>query len=156
LTAELVDGRSDLEQSQLRAADMEESATTVQQNLSTDTTLAEREAEQAEKFAPHDPSIFSRNDFLDSEIDLNLAREKILNTRQKTDITHRRSRNQTELLAIDKSRAELKLRRARMGLSAAEIHAPHEGLLVLQRNWDGSAPNPGLPVWPGQKLAELP
>jgi multidrug efflux pump subunit AcrA (membrane-fusion protein) len=156
LEADLAEGSSDLEQSELRAADAEESGGTDLRNLSTDTTLAEKEAEQAETFAPRDPSIFSRKEILDSEIDLDLAREKISNNRQKGDAAIRRNRNQSELLGIDKSQAELKLRRARKGLSASEIRAPHDGLLVLERDWQGNIPEPGAQVWPGQKLAELP
>ena len=37
-----------------------------------------------------------------------------------------------------------------------EIKAPHDGLLVLRRNWMGQLPRVGEQLWPGQKIAEIP
>ena len=45
---------------------------------------------------------------------------------------------------------------AEKGLRSLRIQAPHDGLLVLERNWRGEMPSVGDTLWPGQKIAELP
>ena len=57
---------------------------------------------------------------------------------------------------IDAAKAGLKLDRARQSLGALRVVAPHDGLLVLERNWRGETAFVGDSIWPGQKLAELP
>jgi multidrug resistance efflux pump len=37
-----------------------------------------------------------------------------------------------------------------------EVKAPHDGILVLRRNWRGETPRVGEQAWPGQKVAEIP
>jgi HlyD family secretion protein len=37
-----------------------------------------------------------------------------------------------------------------------EIHAPHDGIFVLQRNWRGEIPKLGDQLWPGQPVGEIP
>jgi len=156
LEQDLADGAGDLEQARLRTVDGEESGGEKRKDLFRDAQTAERELEQAEAFAPRDPGIFSRREILDSEIDLELAREKIENIRQKGDTVSRQGRNQMDLLRIERSQAELALRKTRKGLASAEIRAPHDGMLVLTRSWEGVLPESGMGVWPGQDLAELP
>jgi RND family efflux transporter MFP subunit len=57
---------------------------------------------------------------------------------------------------IDASKARLKLQIAEKGLRSLRIQAPHDGLLVLERNWRGEIPSVGDTLWPGQKVAEVP
>jgi hypothetical protein len=45
---------------------------------------------------------------------------------------------------------------AQTSLSALKVPAPHDGLLVLERNWRGETTFVGETLWPGQKIAELP
>jgi HlyD family secretion protein len=156
LEGDLADGRGELEKTKLRTSDAEESGEKERENLALDAALAEREAEQEEQFAPRDPVTYSRREIVDSEIDRELTQDRIANTRQKSDVALRRSRNQEELLRIDRDVAEWKLRKAQRGLSGAEIRAPHDGLLVVARDWEGNVLGPGLQAWPGQRLGEIP
>jgi multidrug efflux pump subunit AcrA (membrane-fusion protein) len=41
-------------------------------------------------------------------------------------------------------------------LSQLEVRAPHAGIVVLKKSWDGSLPQAGKSVFPGTKLASLP
>ena len=152
----LADGLDDLEQAKLRAESSEKSVEREREDLVQDSRMAERETEVAATFAPRDPGVFSRREILDSAIDLDLARGKIENLRQKGDAVSRQGRNRMDLLGIDRSRAELELGKARKGMASAEIRAPHDGLLVLTRDWEGNPPSSGTTVWPGRELAELP
>ncbi len=153
---DLADGRDELEQATLRARQAQDSGEMERRNLDREAALAEREAEQAETFAPRDPDIYSRREILDSEIDRDLAREKISNAREKGDAADRKGRSERDLIRLDRSQAELVLERARKGLAAAAVTAPHAGRLVLSRSWEGRILGAGSEIWPGQPLAELP
>ena len=41
-------------------------------------------------------------------------------------------------------------------LADMQIVAPHDGILVLRRNWRGQMPKLGDQLWPGQQVAEIP
>ena len=47
-------------------------------------------------------------------------------------------------------------RSAARSLRSLRITAPHDGILVHERNWRGETPFVGDTVWPGQKIAEIP
>ena len=57
---------------------------------------------------------------------------------------------------IDAGKAQLKVQIAEKGLRSLRIPAPHDGLLVLERNWRGEVASVGDTLWPGQKVAEVP
>jgi hypothetical protein len=43
-----------------------------------------------------------------------------------------------------------------LSMSALEVKAPHDGLLVLAKGWDGALPQAGKSIFPGMKIAKLP
>jgi RND family efflux transporter MFP subunit len=50
----------------------------------------------------------------------------------------------------------MKIRQAEESLSALEVRAPHEGIVVFQRDWRGEQAQVGDMAWRGQSLAEIP
>jgi hypothetical protein len=50
----------------------------------------------------------------------------------------------------------VKVENAEKSLRSLRILAPHDGLLILEKNWRGETAFVGDSVWPGQKLAEIP
>src|SRR5204862_4178147 len=50
----------------------------------------------------------------------------------------------------------LRITNAQKGLSALEVRAPYDGILVLQRDWRGEVPRVGSNVWRGMVLGEIP
>ena len=75
---------------------------------------------------------------------------------RKLDASGKLSSAERALGEIDAGKARLKVEIAEKGLRSLRIAAPHDGLLVLERNWRGETPFVGDSVWPGQKIAELP
>ncbi len=75
---------------------------------------------------------------------------------RKLDASGRLTSAERQLGEIDASKAQLKLTVAEKGLRSLRIEAPHDGLLVLERNWRGEVSFVGDTLWPGQKIAELP
>ena len=50
----------------------------------------------------------------------------------------------------------MKISQAEQGLRALQVIAPHDGILVLTRNWRGDMPRIGDMMWRGQPLGEIP
>lgn len=152
----LADGEADLRIAELQIERARQENSAEKENLLLDASVAEEELRQAEHFIAVDGTIFSRHEILDSEIDRELASQRADNARSRSRTVEKKGTTRLELLEIEKSKAELKIRKARKGLASLEVRAPHAGMLVLQRNWRGERPRPGDQVWPGQKMAEIP
>lgn len=153
---DLLDGENDREIADQEISRTQRENDTQLANLRTDAELAERERQQAERFAARDAEIFSRQQILDAEIDRELAAHKADSARRRSDGVRRQGQTQMDLLGIQRGKAELKIRQARQGLDALVVRAPHAGFLTLDRNWRGEAVRTGDQVWPGQKIGEIP
>lgn len=118
--------------------------------------LSDSEAEVAREFESHDADILSRNEIIESSIDVELAEAKARHARRVKDIERAVSSKQLDLISIEKEQSAREVQRAQEGLTKLQIKAPHDGILVLKRNWRGDPIRVGDTVWRGQKLAELP
>jgi HlyD family secretion protein len=153
---DLADGQTDLAIAEAKIAGAVARNESQKRALLLDAEQAEREQQEQTRFAARDARIYSRNDLLEGEIDSELAKEKAENARTRSTIVGRQGRTEIELLQVDRSKAELQIRQAEKGLAALTVTAPHDGMLVLERNWRGESVRAGGDVWPGQKLAEIP
>ena len=71
---------------------------------------------------------------------------------------HFKGKSDSEIQLIDsKSQMQnLKLATNQTNLSQLEIRAPHDGIVVLKKGWDGSFPQAGKSIFPGMGIASLP
>ncbi len=118
--------------------------------------LSDSEAAVAREFKTDDADILSRNEIVESTIDVELAEAKARHARRVKDIERAVSSKQLDLLSIQKNLSSREVERAEEGLAKLQVKAPHDGILVLKRNWRGDPIRVGDTVWRGQKLAELP
>jgi HlyD family secretion protein len=131
-------------------------STTTKVNLLRDARQAEEELASARKFGYDDSEIFSRYQRIESQLDQALASEKRDHAHQVLGVRQQLSRADQDLIAIDGKKADLEIRNAQKGLSALELRAPHDGILVLQRDWRGDVPRVGSTVWSGSPLGQIP
>jgi RND family efflux transporter MFP subunit len=124
--------------------------------LSRDADVARLELQYAKEFQSKDPEIFSRTDIIESEIDEKLATRREASATGTRDIQGNLASADLALLDIDRRKAELLIEEARQGLQSLEITAPHDGILVFERDWRGELPAVGAAVWNGQPIAEIP
>jgi HlyD family secretion protein len=156
LVKELADARDDGQSSRLKIGKQEVQGQAELEKLDRDARLAREELEAARQFQKKDDTIYSRHEIIESDIDRELARDKeehardARRTRQKLDAT------ELQLLAIERRRAELKRSQAEQGLRSLEVTAPHDGVLILKRDFRGDPVRVGDSVWNGQPLAEIP
>lgn len=125
-------------------------------NLGRDADQARRERTTAETFQSRDPELFSRHEIIEADIDVALATQK---ERHAVDSRSQReglARTSRDLVALDGKQAQLKIDKAERELAALELKAPHDGIVVLKRNWRGELPQVGQVVWSSQTLAEIP
>lgn len=125
-------------------------------NLGRDVEQARDERHVAESFQGKDPALYSRHEIIESEIDVGLASQREDHAESSRTVRSALSRAELELLGIDRAKAELKIGKARRVLDSLEVVAPHDGLMVFQRNWRGELPEVGQNVYSGRLLAELP
>jgi len=152
----LVNGQADRSTASNKIARLRADGHRTLSGLDLDLGLVEWQLTEANAFASKDPEIFSRNEIIESEIDRDLLVER----RDATDFKRSETRKLTDadvaLGDIEKSKADILIRQAEKGLGALRITAPHDGLLVFERNWRGETISLGDTVFPGQKIAEIP
>ncbi|HYL04537.1 MAG TPA: efflux RND transporter periplasmic adaptor subunit [Thermoanaerobaculia bacterium] len=157
LAKALRDAEAKLETARLKAAGQRSNLAADVANLERDLGVAQAELDNARHFLKKDALIFSRHDIVESEMDQQLAAGKELHAREQQAGRKQLGRANLDLLAIDVRQAEAEIRQARAGLRALQVTAPHDGVLILDRNRPGGdPPRVGDTVWSGMVLAEIP
>ncbi len=137
-----------------------ENATTQREStlakLGLDANLATRELEISKNYQSTDEQVYSKLEILSSAIDTRLAGERKVHAETSIDIQGQLASAGIELLEIEGHKADLKIEMAKEALTDLEITAPHDGLIVFERNWQGQTVKVGETCWPGQTLAGLP
>lgn len=126
------------------------------ENLERDASIASRELDHAREFASKDELIFSRMEIVESQIDQELAEERLEQARDGRERESAIAETDRDLLTIERRKLGAELDRAEQTLEAMEVRAPHAGILILRRNWRGDPPRVGDTVYRGYPLAEIP
>ncbi len=85
-----------------------------------------------------------------------LAGEKRKHANNVLGVREQLSRADDALIGIEAKKADLEIANAEKGLRSLELRAPHDGILVLQRDWRGDVPRIGATVWNGSPLGQIP
>jgi HlyD family secretion protein len=152
----LADAEGDLAAARLKQGKQRSSASAEIDKLERDAAMARIELDNASRFQKKDPLLYSRNDIIESQLDQELA---VARERHAREVRHTREdlgRADRGLLEVDVRRAEQKIRQARESLGAVQLTAPHDGVLILRRNFIGVVPHVGDVVFSSMPLAEIP
>jgi hypothetical protein len=152
----LLTGNEDRSTASNKLTKTNSSATTTRRNLGRDAGLAQSDLDAARRFKFDDAEVFSRYDRIESEVDQDLAGNRKLHAEEVLSIRDNLARVERDLLSIEDRKAGLKIKQAEEGLQALQVVAPHDGILVLQRNWRGDMPRVGDSMWRGQPIGEIP
>lgn len=153
---DLLEGREDRSRTTNQAEGAEANAGATRTNLGRDAKLADRELQSAREFQLTDAEIFSRFQVIESGIDEDLAVEKKEFAEQMQFVRDQLFQTEREILGIDERKADLRINRAQDGLSTLEVTAPHDGIIVLQRDWRGELPRIGSSVFARNPIGEIP
>jgi multidrug efflux pump subunit AcrA (membrane-fusion protein) len=153
---EAADGKADLAAARAKIEKNEAEGGKTARALALDRDVAQEALDRAETYQLSDERLFSRNDIIESRIDRTLSAKRADVAGRKLTTSGSLSATERALSVIAAGKAQLKINNAEKSLRALRIMAPHDGLLVLERNWRGETAFVGDSVWPGQKLAEIP
>jgi multidrug efflux pump subunit AcrA (membrane-fusion protein) len=153
---EAADGQADLSAAKAKIDKARAEGTKNEKALSLDRDVAKQELARAETFRLTDEGLFSRHQIIESQLDRDLFAARADVAGKKLEASGTLSSADRALGEIEAGKARLKVEIAEKGLRSLRLTAPHDGLLVLERNWRGETAFVGDTLWPGQKLAELP
>jgi multidrug efflux pump subunit AcrA (membrane-fusion protein) len=131
-------------------------ASTTRTNLQRDAEQARAELELARRFNFDDAEIFSRYQRIEAEADQHLATDRRSHAENLIGVRDKLSKTDRDLIDIEDRKAGLTIRNAELGLRALQVIAPHDGILVLQRDWRGDVLRIGASAWPGMTIGQLP
>lgn len=114
------------------------------------------EYDLAKQFNIDDPLLYTKIEMIEAGDNEEFLKAKADHIDKIEDNFAEKSESEKAVLQSNKQKQMAKLNMNNASLSALEIKAPHDGLFVLEANWDGSLPEPGKSVFPGSKLAKLP
>jgi len=125
-------------------------------NLDRDAAQAQRELELAQQMRLEDADIYSRYQRVETEIDRTFAQQKRDYSRAVRSIKDNVAGADAALIGIERRKADFDVGQAKRSLNALVVTAPHDGVLVLKRDWRGDLPTAGTTCWPGMPLADMP
>lgn len=152
----LTDAEDDLRETRLQMEKEKIEDLAEVRKLERDAAMARSELDNARRFQKKDEVIYSRHDIIESEIDQELAQQRESHAQANRRTRERLSGTETALLQIKIRQADAKIQQARQALQALTVTAPHDGVLILKRDWRGETTRVGDNVWNGQPLAEIP
>jgi RND family efflux transporter MFP subunit len=127
-----------------------------QLRLDTEMALLVEEKAKAEHFAPRDATLFSRHEILDAEMDLELIKTKIEHCRTKKERLDQRSAAEMDILRLRRQTEETRIAQLDEAKASLTITAPHDGIFLYGRTWQGEKMRVGMSIWAGQPIGELP
>ncbi len=156
LEKQQLDAAGEVSRAELKLQKHETEAGARIRNLGRDAEAAGFELEIAKKFESRDELIHTRIEIIESELDSQLAEQRKQHADSSIDAEAATSRVQADLFRLEKGKALRAFQRAQAGLDGIEVRAPHAGVLVVQRNWQGNPVRVGDMVWGQRKLMEIP
>ena len=153
---ELLGGTEDRQTAANKLTRANTDAGTTRVNLQRDAHQAGVELAEAEKFNFDDAEVFSRYQRVEAEADKQLAAATKKHAEDVLGVRESLAKADRDLLAIEDRKAGLRIRTAEQGLKSLEIVAPHDGILVLTRDWRGDIARVGATLWPSQPIGEIP
>ncbi|MBP1768744.1 MAG: hypothetical protein H6P98_2859 [Candidatus Aminicenantes bacterium] len=110
----------------------------------------------ADIYAARDERIYPRNKIIEDAVDLHYQEVRERHFERKKEQLEGRETAELQLLQSRANTCRVKIGQYRDQLSKLEIRAPHDGILIIDKLWNGEKYRVGMNVWGGQKLGSLP
>lgn len=121
-----------------------------------DRQIAEMEQEKATTQAPRDATIFTHNQILEGELNIDLTKTKVREWTGKTDTRKNINIASERILVIDRKQQESKKDMLQQSLGSLKVLAPEGGLVLLTKDDMGKPTTIGESRWPGYTLMTIP
>ncbi|MFZ6744332.1 efflux RND transporter periplasmic adaptor subunit [Undibacterium sp. JH2W] len=153
---ELSQAELELLRKELAAENIQASDASSRSTLAADTAKVQADLRLSERYANADLAIFSRNKILDELQDSGFLKNKRGYLNWRTGQVQARSAAEQAVLNSQKESVSLNASQHKNNLDALELLAPHDGVFLLQANWDGAKPQVGSNFLPRQEFGSLP
>ncbi len=112
--------------------------------------------ELADVYAARDETIFPRNKIIEDAVDLNYQTIREQHFQWKREQLEKRITAELQLLQSKVRAHEVKVKQFQDQLNNLELRAPHDGMLVIEKTWNGEKYRVGMYAYGGMKLGSLP
>lgn len=148
-------------ESNLEATLRQLEATVVRSNsdigeIETDRDIAAMELEKAKTQAPRNEDIFTRHQIIEGELSIDLSNTKMKEWSGKIDTKKNIGSTSQRILIIERKQHDTKKNLLEQSLGSLKILAPHDGLVLYQKDQSGNSVNVGETRWPGYTLLTIP
>lgn len=153
---DLAQARIDLERNLIARAGKQDELADKRGQLDVDMIQVDGQLAIARRYAHATLAAIARNDILDAVQDAAYlgVRRQILQWREQQSS----ARGKAELAVLDAQHNtyDMVAKQKQADLDALELRAPHDGVLVLERDWSEQLPHVGSSLWAGNSFASLP
>jgi HlyD family secretion protein len=112
--------------------------------------------ELADVYAARDETIFPRNKIIEDAVDLNYQTLREQHFQRKREQLEKRIKAEVQLLQSKARAHEVKIKQFQDQLNNLELRAPHDGMMMIGKTWNGEKYRVGNYAYPGMKLGSLP
>lgn len=124
--------------------------------VDSDLTVARLEHDKALHQAPKDEQLFSRVQILEGQMNLDLASTKVREWSAKKDSRQTLGTVSERILEIDRKKHTTKQGTLEKSLGSLKVLAPHDGLVLHQKDQSGMGITVGETRWPGFIMLTIP
>lgn len=110
----------------------------------------------ADVYAARDESLFSKNKIIEDAVDLDYQNTRERHFERKKGQLEKRIAAELQLLQSKANTRRMQIKQIQDQLNNLEIKAPHDGMLVIDKEWSGEKFRAGMNTFGGQKLGSLP
>jgi multidrug efflux pump subunit AcrA (membrane-fusion protein) len=118
--------------------------------------LARRERADAVSTAPQDETIFSRHEIIEASINLELIDTKLAYMEEQMRRLDSKEETELEILLSQRRTGQTRLDQQLDAREQLAIRAPHDGIFLPGRTWQGETVRVGMEIFGGQSIGELP
>ena len=148
--------RSELSKVELEIAQKEKQLEKEKNDLAGQITVTGVQRELADVYAARDETIFPRNKIIEDAIDLNYQKIRERHFEDERAQLEKRTRAELQLLQSKARAHEVKIKQFEDQLANLDIRAPHDGMFIINKQWNGEKYRVGMNAFSGMKLAALP
>jgi len=125
-------------------------------DLSGQISVTAIQRELADVYAARDETIFPKNKIIEDAIDLNYQTIRESHFERKREQLEKRVSAELQLLESKARTRQMMIKQYQDQLDNLEIRAPSDGMLVIEKLWNGERYRVGMNVYSGMKLGSLP
>lgn len=125
-------------------------------DFNNESNVVDFEYSMAQKFNIDNPMLYTKIEMIDASDNEEFLEAKSVYIDNMTGHFKGKSEAEVGLIGSKSKMQKDKIQMNQANLQQLEVLAPHDGIVVLKKGWDGAIPQAGKSVFPGMGLASIP